>query len=623
MGNPVRLRPVLAGIMLGAALTWGVLHRLQRMAALPGGPPAAPPAFVPWRPASGSTRHAPSPAQGPSLLLPPPLEADEADAALADYLALPPLPKDAPVGEVLARLDRLEALLTVLPAPHLARLMAALASREGDAEIRLRRAAFDVWTERDAPAAARWALAIVPGAAIDAQARYRYLDRATLAWAREDFAAAYAWTGALADEAARRGLRPSLLGLLAATDPRQALALAKNGDEAFVRDAEHAVFAGWAEHDPAAALLSLGAGIFQQHGHLKSLHDALNQWIVRDPTAALDWAVTQPIPDGREPLLIYFEGLVYSNPEAVRPFLDALARRDDVPNRTSVLQDVFVPWLSKDGSAALAWLETLPDGAQRSDLVIHALDYVGADRIDDFVALAGRLPDSKERDEKIVSRLSWWAKDKPEAALAWMARQDDPALVRAAAKVEGARIVGLAATAPADAVARWQALPPGDARIESAAPLAAQWARSDSPAATRWLFQQLTAADTADHQTINLPSQLRGVAGGWIAQDPAGYLEWVQTLPAGDPRERAIETLANSSLYSRNQDGNLVEPPPRAAYAEKLAQIKDDAVRERALNTHLFAWLRSDLRAARAWIESSDAITPEAAARLLTRAGAR
>ena len=120
---------------------------------------------------------------------------------------------------------------------------------------------------------------------------------------------------------------------------------------------------------------------------------------------------------------------------------------------------------------------------------------------------------------------------------------------------------------------------------------------------------------------MNVDSQLRGVAGGWIAQEPAGYLEWAQTLPAGDSRERAIETLATSSPYSLDRGGNIVDPPPRADYAGKLAQLKDDAIRERALNTHLAAWLRSDLRAARAWIESSDALSPEAAARLLTQAG--
>jgi hypothetical protein len=347
----------------------------------------------------------------------------------------------------------------------------------------------------------------------------------------------------------------------------------------------------------------------------------MQQWIVRDPDAALAWAVAQPGSEpGRIGALDYLQslGLASRYPEAVRPFLDALARRDDVPNRARVLQDIFGSWVIKDASAALAWLDTVPDGAQRSDLVTQALGYFGTNRMDDFMALVRLLPDAKDREEKMLSHLSWWAMEKPEATLAWMARQDDPDLARASARVEGMLIARLAATAPADALARWQALPPGDARIESAVPLAAQWARSDSPTATRWLFQQLTAANPADRQTINVASQLRSVAGGWIAQDPAGYFEWVQTLPAGNPRERALETLANSSLYSRNQEGNLIEPPPRAAYAEKLAGIKDDAVRERALNTHLAAWLRSDLRAARAWIESSDALSPEAAAHLLT-----
>jgi hypothetical protein len=606
----------LLGFALGASAVW-CLHDL--------GVPAGSSASPGLRPvSSASTQTSAATGSVGMLVLPAPISEADADAALDDYLALPPLPKDAPLGETLARLDRLSALLTVLPDPQLARLMAALAHREGDAEVRLRRAAFDAWIERDAPAAAHWALAIVPGAAIDAKARSHYLNQASLAWAREDFAAAYAWAGSLGDAAARRDLLPPLLSLLATTDPRQALSLAKNGDEAFIRDAERAVLIGWAKHDPAAALRTLGPGLLQQPDPLYDLFGsichAMEQWSVRDPAAALDWALAQPIPDGDPGRSILGFGWVFAlnHPEAVRPFLDALALHDDAPNRARVTQGVFGSWVRGDRSAALAWLETLPDGAQRSDLVISALNGFGT--IDDFMALARRVPDSQKREEKIVSRLSWWAKEKPEAALAWMAEQDDPALVRASSKVEGGLIVDLAASAPAAAVARWEAMPPGDARIESAVPLAAQWARSDSPAATRWLFQQLTAADPAAPQTVNIASQLRSVTGGWIAQDPAGYFEWVETLPAGAPRERAIETLANSSPYARNRNENLIDPPPRAAYAEKLSQLKDPAIRERALHTHLAAWLRSDLHSARAWIESSESLSPEAAARLLTDA---
>lgn len=610
MKKSAALLPLCAGLALGATGAWS----LRRLAAAPPTPISAV--------SSARADKVPGPteipvARAPALILPPPLADAEADAALAAYLALPPLPDQAPATEIQDRLLRLRALLTLLPTPHLERLLAALAIRVGGAEAQLRRAAFDIWTERDAPAAARWALALVPGEAINAGARNRYASQAALAWARDDFSAAYAWASSLADTKLGRDLAGRMLGQLAATDPRQALALLQAGDEEFVRGARNGVFQAWAKHDPAAALRALGPSLLEARNHDWNVQEALAKWTARDPSAALDWMIAQPVPAGeshRSPLN-NLSWSITENPDAVRPFLELLARREDVPDRAGVIQNIFATWARKDSDSALAWLDTVSDVAQRSDLVTRAMDTIDQERPDEFMKLARLLPPSAERDAKIAGRLSQWAEADPDAALAWLAKHDGPELSTAAPKVEGTLLASLAKTDPAAALARWQSLPADAHRADIAVQLASNWARTDPAAATRWFAQQIPGDPAKDPAALSLSYALQPVALRWARQDPLGFVEWSKSLPNDFQREAAINALINSPWH---HGANEIDPPPRAPFANQLARIDDPAIRERALSSHLRQWMRSDLQAARAWIESSEALSPEAAARLLT-----
>ena len=232
-----RLVPLCAGLALGSAATWTLLNLHS--------PPPATAAL----PLPGSSRPAAFPAPPPP---PPRLAGTKATTALDAYLALPPLSDKAPAAELVARTGELRVLLTRLPVSLFERLLSALASRTGSAEARLRLLAFEVWTEHDAPAAARWAVALVPGESIDAPTRARYATTAALAWGATTFEPAYAWATTLPDIKLGADLARELLAHLAATDPTRALALARAAGDEFFKASQQALFTAWAEKDPAA-----------------------------------------------------------------------------------------------------------------------------------------------------------------------------------------------------------------------------------------------------------------------------------------------------------------------------------------------------------------------------------
>ncbi len=620
------LLPLCAGLVLGAAAAWTVRHFTAPPSSAPlaAGTTGAPVSAHPELPAAGASPAA-RPVVDARLVLPALLEDTEADAALADYLAQPALPDDAPAADIQARTVRLNALLTLLPTGHFEKLFATLATRVGNAEAQLRRTAFAVWIERDAPAAARWALSIVPGEAINKGARERYLRQAALAWSRTDFAAALAWSEALPEPELVRGLRADLLGRLAATDPARALALIDPADEESADAARRQIFQVWAERDPAAALRSLGPVLLgEQQRESWRVTQALSKWIARDPDAAIDWAVAQPAPDGEayRSLINQVGWQLAEDPDAVRPFLDALAKRDDIPGRSQAYQNVFGNWMRKDSAKALDWLATVPDAALRTDLVERGLGYIPQEKPDEFVALLRELPTASAREQQLANRLSQWAKQDPDAALAWIEKNAElPEMAAASRQVESTLIASLAATDAQAAIARWQALPADADRAGAARQIAQAWAKTDPAAATRWVFEQTVASDKQSPNAFGNMHQLLGTAANWARTDPLAYVDWAQSLPDENQRNVALNAIGQEHYWGPDGYENRADPPPRATYAEQLARIPDEGLRERTLSNHLRTWMRSDLQAARAWIETTDALSPEAAARLLTQAG--
>ena len=580
-----------------------------------------------------------SPADLEAILRPARLSAADADAALAAYLALPLLVDPAPAAELRARRARLRALLTVLPESHFERFLTILYGRVGWAEDELRRIAFTAWAQQAPEAADRWAEALVPTPTLNLWQRARLVSEATGLWARIDFDAAHAWAGTIADVPLGQGITVEILAQLARSQPDRALAVAPVGEDKFARDARLAIFRAWGKKDPAGALRRLGPAIYEENKNnyeasaQRAVPQVLAIWAAKDPDAALAWALAQPSPppeDSHRTALQTLGSELDEIPGAMRPFIDKIVARADLPGREGVLKSLFASWALRDAREALAWVDTVPDQATRSELVSWSLSLIGNDNPDEFLEAVRKLPDAGQRTERIADRLAAWAEKDAAAALAWLDRHDDPELAAATGRVEGVLLGKLAASDPAAALARWQAIPPGAARAQAALPLATAWGRTDPAAAARWLVALPSDANggggTSDPA---LDKVLRSVASRWSLQDPLSFVAWAETIPDATRRDAVLGTLGFEYFGDVRDPGfhealnNRIDPPPRVAYAAQLSKIENPALREKGLTAHLRGWIHYDYQAARAWMESHDALSPEAAARLLTEAESR
>lgn len=642
MSSAARLLPLCAGLALGSAAAWALLHLHSPAEVVEASQPdpraAALDAFATLPPPS------------------PRLAGSEASAALDAYLALAPLPDKTPATDLVARKARLRILLTLLPVSHFERLLSTLVSRTGSAEARLRLLAFEVWTEHDAPAAARWAAALVPSDTIDATTRARYAATAALAWCDTTFDSAYAWATALSDAKLGADLARQLLAQLASTDPTRALALTRAAGDDFFKASQQALFTAWAAKDPAAALQALGPDLLEAPKIPDSLFAAFGQWFARDSASAFAWIIAQPPRDGDS-----YNRFSYSafsqlgrDPATARAGAALLLAHPELPDQLSFLGRLTGTWAGTDARSALAWLETLPDPAQRNHLIGGCLSGYGLST-EDYLAFALRLPEGPDRDKKISDQIDNWTSRDPDAALAWLAAHDSPGLASVAAGVQGTLLARLAETDPAAALAKWGNLPAGLDQSAAVGPLATAWAKTDPGAASAWLTAQLASLPTAAQKS----DAIHSFAWTWLKTDPQATARWMTDQLAALPLTpdasgidqtrftysvvltklagsdfRAVINLAETvpdpefrkTVYgSLNHTLYFYEEPvesiaSRATHADLIATIPDESNRTPVLTNFLDLWLRQDFHAARACIESHDAVSPELAARLLTKA---
>lgn len=646
MSSAARLLPLCAGLGLGSAAAWAFLHLHSPAEVVDASQPdpraAALDAFATLPPPS------------------PRLAGPEATAALDAYLALAPLSDQAPAQELVARRARLRTLLTLLPVSHFDRLLSALASRTGSAEALLRLLALEVWTEHDAPAAARWAVALVPGESIDAPTRARYAATAALAWSETAFDAAYAWVTSLADAKLGSDLARQLLDQLVATDPTRALALARAAGDEFFKASQQALFTAWATKDPAAAVQALGPGLLETPTIPKPLFAALGQWFARDSSAAFAWILAQPPRDGDTYNTFFYSAFARlgDDPATARAGASLLLARPELSDQLGALRMLAGSWARSDARSALAWLETVPDANQRNHLIDNCLFSAFGLETEDFLAFALRLPESPDRDKKISAQINGWATKDPDAALAWLTAHDSQGLASVAARVQGNLLARLAETDPAAALAKWKNLPAGLDQAAAAGPLAAAWAKTEPAAAAAWLTAQLPSLPSAAQKS----DAIRSLAWAWAPNDPAATARWMTdqlaTLPAApdasgidqarqatyphilnqlassDPHAvfKLAATATDPSLqraiydtltYDTYHDfrGNITEPTLSfASRAELVSTIPDESNRTPVLTNLLSNWLRQDFESARVWIESHDSVSPDLAAQLLTKA---
>jgi hypothetical protein len=100
----------------------------------------------------------------------------------------------------------------------------------------------------------------------------------------------------------------------------------------------------------------------------------------------------------------------------------------------------------------------------------------------------------------------------------------------------------------------------------------------------------------------------RDVANAWVQNDSDAVGAWVREMPAGKPREAAVQSLVSSLQYA--------DPKAAAQWAEA---VSDPSQRNQLMEQAAKHWLEND-PAAKVWIVNSS-LSQDAKNRLLLRDG--
>ncbi len=571
--RPVLIAALLFGSSLGAALAWQ--HARPRPA------PALSVATAPASPTNARSG-------ADALAAPPLLTPRQTGATLAVWLALPRAP--GPRSNFAARAESLRALLARLPASEFPRLLDAILRLDDDARDDLRRLAFDAWVDLDPAAAARWA------ATAGAPAR-NLARQAAKAWALRDPLAALAWTTSLADDTLALDLAEYAADQLPPADLPRALALIEARGPVF-RDALAAtLFRPLAKTDPAAAVRAFGPAMWRRDSEIWQLDTALAAWARTDLDGALVWLSAQP-------RVQEFPNIVarLGDDDASRARLGAaLLARADFPVRQATLGELLSDWVEKSPVATLAWLDTVKDSELRDRILARATRGYSAEHPEADLPLVLARAASPDRDSTIAHRLEKWAEISPQAALAWIATQTDASVAKAAPLVHGAILGQLAVESPEAALREWNALSNAAVRTAALGPIVEAWSRSAPEAALRWGTENLIVSGGTHAEWQIAPLQ------NWASKDPAAALSWIES--------HADEKVRQGLFFALGGHSYQALPPDRTA--QLYSQIRTPALRADFFIPHLKNWLMRDRPAAKAWIEKSDALTPEQAAALL------
>ena len=491
--------------------------------------------------------------------VPHPITADSVGTAIAAWRNLRS-PDGSPVSAA-TRSHALLALLVRLSAADFPRLLAALPPPDSDPNRRLLRLAFDCWIDVDAPAAARWALA--------AGSDYKDFARlATRAWTALDPSSASEWVCSLPPDArARHEILSELVAALG-TD------------------------------DPATLVQTLGVKIWNQSSW--ALNEPLRAWVKQDPAAALAWFARQPSMWDRAQDIIW----LVEAPETARELGAVVAATPDYPGQAAILAQVVLRMSKGKPGDALAWLDEHTTPSLRSEILLSLGTH---NYLDPEMALA--LPPGRIRSQALSHMLTNWSKKDAPAALAWANdHAADPGVVAATAQVQVAQLVEIATAEPATALAEWSTL--ADPGVQKAAltQLAVAWGQTDPAAALRWQTEQIAALGASNHQ----PSAY--LLAAWAKREPEAALRWTETYLA---TTSTAQTPWISQQLLGAFAGSSDEKAPFAPTADLYAKIQDSALRTETLTRHVQAWLVKDPGAAKAWLNSNDALTPAQAAALL------
>ncbi len=366
-----------------------------------------------------------------------------------------------------------------------------------------------------------------------------------------------------------------------------------------------ALYSRWGELDPEAAKVALesssgGNPIFKFAGAAALAAG----WLEKDPDSLLKWLATQPAGGerrGRGPGMggdmrqimteSLLTGMGTTDPDTTEKLIASLPQR----RRADAVMDMAErdPESDPREAAARAMVEA-GDNPEQKEQVNRRLGRLLAERDPkEAIQYASELPENERGDTYRAAMDSWMRKDKAEATK-WLKEQTPEVQLSA---VQGMRReVG---DMSYDEATSWSQQVSPQAGQEVIRMAMQENARRDPEAALRYL------PDMTDETR---PGGYEQIATEWTRKDAMAASEWIEPLPVGPEKDRAIQGMV--------QELRRTDPSSSTVWA---ASVNDEKMRTNLVTENATLWLKREPEAAAAWINETDTLTDDQKDHLLKR----
>ena len=377
----------------------------------------------------------------------------------------------------------------------------------------------------------RWA-EIDPRAAVQfgfdrqrTEGRTAFLWGAEAKWAELSPAEAIAWAQALPPGGDRNEAMSGVINMISRTDPQLAMQLLRQQGSSNAAWVARSLFGDWADRDPkgaAAAALELSGALRQS-----AVESVAKSWGQADPSAAVAWAASIPNAWMRKHFVrAVADQWAKSDPGAeidwARSQTDPQIRREAIAKGLGSLAETNLP-------AAIEQINAMPSGDDRNRAIQLATTAASAKDARSGLRVAELLPAGLLRNGAVSNVCSIWGRKEPRAALDWLLSNTPSSLGGGGGLQEIVR--GWVESAPDQAVAWAQALPPGDRQNSAMAALTDGLAVSDVTRAES-IFQKCSP----EAQKLAVTS----IAQNLIEQGVDKARVWAESIAAGPAQGEAL-----------------------------------------------------------------------------------
>lgn len=274
-------------------------------------------------------------------------------------------------------------------------------------------------------------------------------------------------------------------------------------------------------------------------------------------------------------------------PVSTRRLTKTLLDNDPI-RRMTALTEMLSQITPENAAAMMEAFENMPSGFERQwekSLLLYAWAQVDGAAAAEFATAGESDGRGWGRNWNATTALTGWASTDPEAAKTWARsktdKEDNPYLVGV--------IRGLAQSDLMSATDLTYELPYGRNRGQAVDALVQGWMQKGPRAVANW------ATNLSDQDPQLKAGIVNRVVNRLAKVDPNGSIDLAMSLPEGEHRQRAVETLADE--WSER------EPADAARWVDNLTDpnLKAEAMAEVVNN-----WARSDPEQAAAWLNQQD-----------------